>query len=162
MALNDISISELLLARDQVRKGGSSDLRRRATAGDVVRIRRGVYTGSTEWSDADDRARHLLRMQAAAETRSTRVVFSHLSAVLLWGIPIIGRWPPDVHLMAAGRSGMRSRNGIVWHLDRLADDDITSIGDMEVTSLARTLIDLAKTSRFGSAVTSLETIRVSG
>ena len=57
---------------------------------------------------------------------------------------------------------MRSRNGIVWHLDRLADDDITSIGDMEVTSLARTLIDLAKTSRFGSAVTSLETIRVSG
>lgn len=91
-----------------------------------------------------------------AVTRSVAFCFSHVSAAALWGLPIIGRWPDAVHARAPGRSGLRSRNGVVWHSDEFDDGEIESIDGFAVTSLSRTLIDLAKTASFESAVAALD------
>lgn len=75
-------------------------------------------------------------------------MFSHQSAALIWGLPFLGAWPNDVHLLAAGRKGVHTKNGVIWHHDRLAAEDVIEIGGLLVTSLLRTMLDLARTTPF--------------
>ena len=131
-------------------------LRRAVKASKSLNLRRGVFVDSAGWADVSDRDKYFLRMRAVAVTRKVAPVFSHHSAAVIWGLPIIGRWPDAVHLMAAGRLGVHSKNGVVWHHDRLKDEDVVEIDGMLVTSLTRTLVDLACTTSFLSAVASLD------
>lgn len=131
-------------------------LRRAVEASQSVSLRRGVCVDATGWADVSDHDKYLLRMRAVAATRKIGPVFSHQSAAVIWGLPIIGRWPDEVHLMAAGRRGVHSKNGVVWHHDRIGDDDVVEIDGMLVTSLLRTLVDLACTTTFLSAVATLD------
>ena len=147
----------LQLSRDATLVGlDGRALQRDVAAGRSVRLRRGVSVDATGWDDVSDRDRYFLRMRAVASTRLTDPVFSHQSAAAIWGLPIIGPWPDAVHLMAAGRKGVHSKNGVVWHHDRLGDGEVVEIGGMLVTGLLRTLVDLARTAHFLSAITSLD------
>ena len=125
-------------------------------SGQAVRLRRGVAVDATGWDTVSDRDRYFLRMRAVGATRKSQPVYSHQSAAVLWGLPIIGRWPDEVHLMAAGKTGVHSKNGVTWHHDRLPDGDVVEIDGMLVTSLLRTLIDIARTVGFLSAVAALD------
>jgi hypothetical protein len=131
-------------------------VQRMVSSGQAVRLRRGVAVDATGWDEISDRDRYFFRMRAVAATRRSQPVYSHQSAAVIWGLPVIGRWPHDVHLMAAGSRGVHSKNGVVWHHDRLADDEVVEIDGMLVTSLLRTLIDLARTTPFLSAITTLD------
>lgn len=149
--------SKLELTRDQSLVGlDGRSLRRAHRNGDKYRLTRGVYTRSDGWNSADDDERYLLRISAAVLTRQTRPVLSHASAARVWGIPILGLWPSEVHLMAGGGGTRESRCGIVWHHDALGDEDVTEFDGFLVTSRLRTLVDLARSSRFASAVVSLD------
>ncbi|MFC6356280.1 hypothetical protein [Luethyella okanaganae] len=151
------SALQVLLTREQGLRGADGrDLQRGADAGALERIRRGVFLPSEEWRNLDGRARHLMRMRAVAETRHSQPVYSHVSAAALWGLPIIGHWSEQVHLLAPFNSGARSKNGVIWHHDAFVDDDVVELDGVFVTSLQRTLIDLARTSSFLSAVASLD------
>lgn len=147
----------LRLTRDLARLGADGRrLQRSVASGESVRLRRGVVVDAGNWADVADDARYLLRVRAVAATRKSAPVFSHQSAAIIWGLPIIGRWPDPVHLMAAGRTGLHSKNGVILHHDRLRDDDVVEIDGMLVTSLIRTLVDLACTTSFLSAVATLD------
>ncbi|MEO6309634.1 MAG: hypothetical protein ABIO33_03010 [Leifsonia sp.] len=115
-----------------------------------------MYVSSEAWNAADDDARYLLRISAALLTRQTHAVVSHLSAARIWGLPIFGRWPREVHLMALGGRTRESKNGIRWHHDVLHEGDVVEINGMLVTSRLRTMVDLARTTSFASAVASLD------
>ena len=143
--------SELALVGENPRS-----LHRAVARQQLVRLRRGVFVDAAEWPEVSERDKYLLRMRAVAATRKVAPVFSHQSAAILWGLPMIGSLPREVHLMAAGRRGVHSKNGVAWHHDRLGDDDVVECDGMHVTSLLRTLVDLARTSPFLSAVTSLD------
>ncbi len=95
-------------------------------------------------------------MRAVEATRKSQPVYSYESAAVLWGLPIVGTWPDEVHLMAAGKTGVHSKNGVTWHHDRLPDEDVVEIEGMLVTGLLRTLIDVARTAGFLSAVATLD------
>ncbi|MGR0218813.1 hypothetical protein [Agromyces sp. ZXT2-6] len=110
-------------------------------AAGLVRVRRGLYVADASWPDTEREARHFVRMQAVA-TATSDPVFSHESAAVLWGIPVVGRLG-GVHLMAAGKVGRRSRGDVVWHNHGLDDRDIVEIDGFTATSLERTLFDLA-------------------
>ncbi|MFT2817417.1 hypothetical protein [Leifsonia sp. A12D58] len=138
-----------------VGKDGRS-LSRAVASGEAVKVRRGVFVGGGGWASVNDRDHYLLRMRAVAATRASLPIFSHYSAAVIWGLPIIGQWPQAVHLLAAGRGGLHSKNGVTIHHDRLVDADIVEIDGMLVTSLARTLVDLARSTSFLSAVASLD------
>lgn len=124
------------------------------TAG-LVRVRRGIYIAESEWPSTEREARHFVRMQAVAAGMSSQPVFSHVSAAVLWGVPVVGSLE-HVHLMAAGRVGRRSRRGTVWHNHRLDDADVTELHGFLVTSLARTLFDLSSSMPHVSGVATID------
>jgi hypothetical protein len=131
-------------------------LDRSVALGHNIRLRRGVVVDGTGWNDLGEGEKYLLRMRAVSATRRTPPVFSHYSAALLWGLPIIGRWPESVHLSAGAQRSLHSKNGVIWHRDLLDDADVVALNGMLVTSLPRTLLDLACTTSFLSAVATLD------
>lgn len=95
-------------------------------------------------------------IDAVIATRVREPVLAHASAAVVWGIPIVGPHLADVHLHTAGRSVARTKNGVVWHHDRLADGDVVELEGMLVTSFARTVFDLARTLPFATAVAAMD------
>lgn len=149
--------AELELTRDQALVGlDGRALRRAHQNGEKNRLSRGVYLSARVWDAADDDARYLLRVKSVVLTRQARPVLSHFSAARVWGIPILGSWPREVHLMARDGGTRGSKYGIVWHHDSLPDGEVTDIDGFLVTSRLRTLVDLARSTRFLSAVVSLD------
>ncbi len=142
----------LILVRELRRLGEDGSLDRRT----LQRIRRGVYTDASAWEAATYPARYRLRIDAAVATRRSRPVLSHVSAATIWGIPVVGPHLGAVHLAAMGRPSARSKHGVVWHHDRLHDEDVVERDGFLVTSFARTALDLARTLPFASAVAALD------
>lgn len=124
--------------------------------GDVVRVHRGAYIAADEWASLDRHERYRRHVIAAALASRSRPVLSHFSAAALWGIPIIGDWPKLVHVLTTPAAGTRTENGYRRHAATVSDDDIVESGGVRFTSLARTLIDLARDSSFASAVAGLD------
>ena len=128
----------------------------RASTSGFRRIRHGVFVEERDVPRTEHEAMHFLRMQAAAERMSQPPVFSHVSAAVAWGLPLLGRLPTDVHAAAWTRVGFRTSRGIVWHNDALPDADVAEVDGVLVTNLARTLVDLARTLPFPDAVAALD------
>lgn len=120
-----------------------------------VRVRRGAYVVGADWAEKEREARHFVRMQAVSASMRSAPVFSHQSAALVWGIPVVGV-PMQVQLIAAGRVGVRTQRGISWHNDAIRDSEIAEVGGFLVTNLERTLVDLARACSFPSAVAALD------
>lgn len=118
---------------------------RRVASGEHVRIRAGVYLNRDEWAHAGEDRRYLAKVHAVALTRKSEPVFSHESAALLWGLPTLHTWPSAVHVLAGRRRAVRTGNGIIWHFGDVPDEDVVPLGGLLVTSLERTLVDLART-----------------
>jgi hypothetical protein len=78
-------------------------------------------------------------------------VYSHLSAAALWGLPVVGAWPADIHVTSEAAPGGRSRHGVVRHTQH-HDLDVTVHEGLRVTSVAATAVTLARVLRFGQAV----------
>lgn len=69
----------------------------------------------------------------------------------MWRLPMIGKWPTVAHQVVSQSSGGSSRVGIQRHAIGL-DPDALTIEHVMVTSLERTIIDVAGTSNFVTAV----------
>ena len=91
------------------------------------------------------------RVRAAALTSRTGAQFSHESAAAMWRLPSIGPWPEIVHELTDVRAGGTSRVRIRRHGLGL-DARATIVDDVVVTSLARTVVDMACTTSFIRAV----------
>lgn len=135
----------IFTARDLEPLLPASSRRRELKAGSIARIRHGAYTTVPDWAglDRDDRYRAFVHAAATAQ-RSARV-FSHQSAAALWGLPSIGPWPSDVHLLVPQATGGRSDPGVRRHALGVVDRDVTTVDGLLVTTLARTLVDIATT-----------------
>jgi hypothetical protein len=106
-------------------------------------VSRGAYLDGRAWQELGPRERYLLRIRAVAETRRNRPVISHWSAAAVHGLPMIAEWPSSVHVTQPLARGSRSRNGVVRHSLRLEEPDVIEIDGMLVTTIARTLLDVA-------------------
>lgn len=115
---------------------------RAAKARTERRIARGVYLDGPTWHALSDDAKYAARVKAVVLTRRFRAVASHWSAAVLHGLPVVGRWPEEVHLTVPGTGG-GVRAGVVGHVRRLDDDDVVEVDGMLVTSIARTVLDTA-------------------
>jgi hypothetical protein len=82
-------------------------------------------------------------------------VLSHHTAARLWGLQRPRRGP--IHVNAGcGRQGISRREGIWIHRCKLAQEDRTSREGMPVTTVARTLFDLAEVAPFESLTKAAE------
>ena len=127
-------------------------LARSAIAGSSVRVARGAYVEASVHASLSARERYLLRVRAVAATRRSRPVVSHWSAAAIHNLPILGGWPDSVHTTITPTSGGRSRGDVVKHIAALGDTDVVDIDGVLVTSVARTVVDLAAALPFREAV----------
>ncbi|MFK3669590.1 hypothetical protein ACI2IX_05405 [Leifsonia aquatica] len=125
---------------------------RAALAGSEVRVGRGVYVRREDWDELDALDRYRLRMVAFARTRKRPPVFSHQSAAVLHGLPMIGPVPERIHVSVGSTSGGRSARAVVAHSREVGAGDIVEVDGLQATSLPRTAIDLAATAPRPDAV----------
>jgi hypothetical protein len=131
---------------------GRAQLARSAAKGQLQRIVRGAYVSTEEWTALNRRNQYLLRIMAVARTRRSRPVISHHSAAAIWGLPILGDWPTAVHVTVPPTVGRHSRPGLAKHSARLTDEDVVQVDGVMVTSIARTVLDMAAIAPFMTAV----------
>ena len=113
---------------------GRGAINHRVGAGRLHRLHTGVYAVGHK------RVSPHGRWMAAVLACGPTALLSHRSAAFLWGILPPFAYPPDV--TTAGRC--RGRPRIVLHRSRLHPDDCATRDHIPVTSVARTLLDLAE------------------
>jgi hypothetical protein len=123
-------------------------IQRRVGSGRLHRLHKGVYAvGHSKVSEAG-------RWLAAVLACEPDAILSHYSAAALWGIRRSNRRLIDV--TALQRNHVK-RPGIALHLVRgLHPDDRTSVDGIPITSVARTLLDLAGVVREDALARALE------
>jgi Transcriptional regulator, AbiEi antitoxin len=141
-----------ILSADLERAGRDARvLRMMRDRGELVRIRRGAYVPIESWQESTSLDRHLLRIQAAESSLPHESTFSHYSAAALHGLPILGSWPSDVHVIGARHRGGHGETGLRRH-GTISLPEPVEIGRFRVTSVARTVVDLARVCSLRSAV----------
>lgn len=142
----------LLYRRAQLLGEGFSpkELRRLLHTGELNALRPGAYVHGPPPGDVA--ARHLLLVHAARAELAPDAVVSHVSAALLHGLPVWGIPLGQVHVTRARRSGGRRGARVHVHTAPLDRDEVVTIGGVAVTSMARTLLDLARVVPFEQAV----------
>ena len=128
-------------------KGMSNqDVRRLLTAGELIRIRRGVYADAEAWQALNIYTEQpVLRVRATSLTlQADPYVFSHDSAaiVLKMGAP----HPPTslVHVTRPKVHGDAVRAGVKHHLAPHQDDDVVDVDGLRILRPARTALDMAR------------------
>jgi hypothetical protein len=107
----------------------------RAATGRLHRVHRGVYAVGHESLSLE------ARRMAAVLACGDHALLSHRSAAAAWGLRATSRTRWDVTTPQRGR---RSLPGIELHAARaLANEDATTLRGIPVTSVPRTLVDLA-------------------
>lgn len=144
--------SGVLIPEDAGRTGLSGeDLREACRSGDLVRVRFGTYASAETWRALDESGRYRLRVLAAAR-RLRAPLFSHDSAAALWRLPRLDAWPADVHVTVPHDLGGRSGPGVRRHAVTSVPRHVVSVDGVRTTGVARTVVDVARSWTFASAV----------
>jgi very-short-patch-repair endonuclease len=127
-----------LVTRAQLRELGYSDraISRRLAAARLVAIHPGVYAvGHGALSQS-------ARWLAAVLTCGPGALLSHGTAAALW--ELLPEQPARIHVTRAGDGGRTAPRGVCLHrYVTLADGDVSRRDGIPVTSVSRTLLDLA-------------------
>jgi hypothetical protein len=119
------------------------------TPAQPVRLRRGLYarTGSTGGA-------------VAAEVRRLDAFASHGTAAGLWGITVLGRPDPTIHLTRPRRHPhtVRDHPGVAVYDAPVGPDDVTVHQGLPVTTPARTVVDLARHQSFRAGVVAADSV----
>jgi predicted transcriptional regulator of viral defense system len=143
----------------RLRSAGLSagQIRRLASHGTLRLVRTGVYAPAALVNSVagDQAAAHLLDVAAAIAATQSRAAGSHRSAAIVHGLSLVG--PPGANRVDLTRTldgqGSRSRRpGIRLHVAALPAGHVTWCRGVPVTSVARTVVDLARTLPFAEGV----------
>jgi len=126
-----------VVAAWQLRDRGVSTqvIQRRVTRGALHRLHRGVYAvgrPTVSWEG---------RLLAATLACGPRAVLSHRSAAQAWGL--MARFA--IHPEVTRPTQYRGHQGIVLHRSPLQADEVGEVAGIPVTSVARTMVDIAGT-----------------
>jgi len=146
-------ISALITASD-LRSAGedSRAYRRDVERGRLVRVRRGVYLPNEIWAALDPRDRWVARMWAFQLTAERVYVFSHESAARLHGLPLLPDADKRLSIAVSQQEGARADGDLRRRPLQLAPKDIELVRGLLVTSVARTVVDLAGALSFPAGV----------
>jgi hypothetical protein len=144
--------------RAQLLAAGVTDeeVRRMCSARRLTVLRRGAYVPSSDARLRDPVARHALSVGAAMLQLAPGAVASHVSAAVLHGLPLWAVPLDRVHVTRDQRSGGRRSRLLHLHSAALDADEVVMVGGTAVTSVARTVADLARTLPFEQAVVSAD------
>lgn len=135
-----------LLTRTELDQLGwtSHGLNTAMRAQQLTRLRRGYY------SQADDTTRPTIL--ATRDACSPEAVLSHATAAWLHGLPVRRAAMESVHVTRSRRGGGRADPGVHVYACPLRADEVQRIGDLPVTTVARTIVDLGRHEPLGWAI----------
>jgi Protein of unknown function (DUF559) len=140
------------------RAGGivASQLRSLLRSGDLVRVRRGVYATRKAVISAenDPRRGHALQVAAVIAAVGRDTIASHQSAATIHGIDLLDQ-PRDLVTLTRSPARPSSRprsDGVLFHIAEVPVSHMTRLFGIRVTTVPRTVVDLARVSPFMSAV----------
>jgi predicted transcriptional regulator of viral defense system len=124
------------------------------SSGQLVKIRHGAYatSGVLARAEAEPGLRHALVVAATMATRMHTGIASHHSAAQLHGLRLLNQPPGGTVTLTvpprtrAGR--YRQDAGVICHAAELPDRHVTKLYGLPVTTVARTVIDIARTTTF--------------
>lgn len=147
-----------VLRREALEAGlRAEDVRWLVRQGTWVRIRRGAYATRTSWTSMSDAERHLVTARAVLRSLVEPAVLGHVSAAVVWGLPVWGADLSRVHVIRpARRHGARTESGVVHHSATLPDAHVRDMAGIPVTSPGRTLVDHARSTSFEPGVVTLD------
>ena len=148
-------MDDIWLARELLARGfDHADLTRLRRAGELRQIRRGAYerVATDPPTELSTEQRHRRLVIATAAQLEAGAVVSHGSAAVLHGIPVWAAAVERVHVTRSRSYGARRRHVVEVHCAPLAGADVTVHDGVLVTSVARTVIDLARSLPFEQAV----------
>ena len=138
--------------------GRTTELQQALRARQIVRVARGVYRNAAAMTgDPERRAddEFVARVRAAQVREPEPLVFAGMAAAALWELPIVGRWPERVTVATAPDTGGRSNS----HLARTYAGHpapTVELNGLRVTSLARTVVDVARGETMERAVAMMD------
>jgi hypothetical protein len=125
---------------------GDHELRLLRRRGQITAVRPGAYVVEDVARDAV--LRHQMAVRAACACLGPGAVISHGSAAVLHRLPLLGPPPARVHATRARRSGARVNRILHLHAAALEPDEVVAVDGLPVTSIPRTLVDLARSLPF--------------
>lgn len=155
-AAADPALPEIITAEAAMAAGMTKDqVRQRVRSGRWLRVARGCYVRTDALDAASNRFERSLRIHAAEATanrqRHPGSVIAFHSAAIVHGLPMWGRLPTFVSLIVPAGHWTGIRGGVSFRALRLDRVDIDPDRN-DVTSMARTWFDVARTSRLSSAL----------
>jgi hypothetical protein len=141
-------------------------LRSLVRSGDLIRMRQGVYATkrAVDWAGAEPVRAHALKVLAAMATAggagatggaTGNAIASYHSAALLHRLSLLTS-PPEgtvtLTLPPAKKWNRAKPADIVFHASELPKEHVTRLYNLPVTTVARTVADLARTLPFMDAV----------
>lgn len=133
-----------------------SMLRTELARGSILRLRRGLYAHTALWQQLSPTERYQAFVIGVARGAPVRPVLSHSSAAVLLGLPRVEPWPGVVHELVERGGGGHSRPGRQQHSLGINADDIIGCDGLLLTSLERTVVDLAASCSTFSAVAAID------
>ncbi len=133
---------------------GTSDaqLQRAVRRGELHRIAAGIYMRADHFRELDARARHRCAVMVATESCGPGAIVSHASAAVMHGLDCGGLRLDTVHMTRNRCSGGRKSQTLHLHPAVVPAEEVVLIDGVATTSLARTFVDLARTTPFETAV----------
>lgn len=119
--------------------------------GELVALFQGVYIRASLWNAMSVDQRYRARVKAVSLVAPPGTVFSHHSAAAVWRLPLVGSWPTRAHALVARAAGGRSTSMLERHTVGFPRESV-SIDQLMVTTLARTVADMAACTDFASGV----------
>lgn len=143
-----------LLRRDRLRMGGLDDnvIARMRAAGIWTTVRPGAYIATEVARGAAPSDAHRTLIAATLPVIDDDAVISHESAAVLHGLALWDRPLTRVAITRPGHGGGHKRRWLHTHVSPLRPDEVVTVNGVRVTSAARTVIDLARSSSFESGV----------
>ncbi len=129
-----------------------AELLRLRRAGAVTTVRPGAYVSGDDERLREPATRHALLIGSTLPRLAPGAVVSHVSAAVLHGLPLWKVPLARVHVTRDARAGGRVSGGLHVHVAPLESADVTSVAGVAVTSVARTIVDLARAVPFEQAV----------
>ncbi|HEX6874188.1 MAG TPA: type IV toxin-antitoxin system AbiEi family antitoxin domain-containing protein [Nocardioidaceae bacterium] len=118
-------------------------LRRRRV---LVSVRRGVYAYKAVYDGLDPLARHRTGLAALGLVLVEPAVISHESAAVEHGLALLLPDLSEMHVTRSDTAGSRREAGVHHHSAGLPGSHVVEVAGRLMTSLARTGIDVARTS----------------
>lgn len=136
------------------------ELRRMRRRGELVSVRRGTYlTGPLPETLTE---RHRLQARAALDQLGPGAVLSHASAAVWHGLPTWRVPLTRVQVVRARSSGGRVHRRVHVLTAPLSSEEIVVDNELPVTSIARTVVDVARTVSFESGVVTADAALAAG